>query len=99
MMKTVFAYCRVSGRGQMDGHGFDRQLDNIKRFCDQTGYRIVNAYEEQISGTTDENERPEFAAMVTAILENECDTIIVESLDRLAREYRIQEQLLIYLAG
>ena len=37
--------------------------------------------------------------MVRAIMTNGVNTIIVESLDRLAREYRIQEQLLIYLAS
>ena len=37
--------------------------------------------------------------MVSAIIRNGVDTIVVESLDRLAREYRIQEQLLIYLAS
>jgi len=67
----------------MDGNGLDRQLEAIKQFCDQNGYKIQEVYEEQISGTTDENERPELAAsMVTAILENGCDTIIVESLSK-----------------
>jgi len=37
--------------------------------------------------------------MITIILRDGVDTVIVESLDRLAREYRIQEQLLIYLAS
>ena len=37
--------------------------------------------------------------MVSEIMKDGVDTIVVESLDRLAREYRIQEQLLIYLAS
>ena len=37
--------------------------------------------------------------MVTEILKNGVDTIVVESLDRLAREYRVQEQLMVYLAS
>jgi DNA invertase Pin-like site-specific DNA recombinase len=37
--------------------------------------------------------------MVSEIMKDGVDTILVESLDRLAREYRIQEQLLIYLAS
>ena len=43
--------------------------------------------------------RPKFTSMVSAILENGCNTVVVESLDRLAREYRVQEQMLIYLAS
>jgi len=37
--------------------------------------------------------------MVSEILKNGVKTIIIEGLDRLAREYRIQESLLIYLAS
>jgi site-specific DNA recombinase len=95
----VFAYLRVSGKGQIDGHGFDRQLDSIKAFCQDNGYEIDQIFNEQVSGTKDEADRPEFSAMVTEILRDGVDTIIIESLDRLAREYRIQEQLLIYLAS
>lgn len=100
-MKTVkaFAYLRVSGKGQLDGSGFDRQLETIESFCSKEGYQIQQVFEEQISGTTGEEDRQEFALMVSAILKNGVNTIVVESLDRLAREYRIQEQLLIYLAS
>jgi site-specific DNA recombinase len=99
MIKSVFAYCRVSGRGQIDGNGFDRQTETIKRFCDEGGYSIIKEYKEQVSGTADENDRPEFSSMISAVLSNGADTVVVESLDRLAREYRIQEQMLIYLAS
>lgn len=99
MIKSVFAYCRVSGRKQLDGNGFARQMETIKRFCGEAGYHINKVYKEQVSGTADENGRPKFTSMVSAILENGCKTVVVESLDRLAREYRIQEQMLIYLAS
>jgi DNA invertase Pin-like site-specific DNA recombinase len=95
----AFAYLRVSGRSQIDGFGFDRQLEAVEAFCGRNGYQLEQVFREQVSGTTDETDRQEFAAMVSAILKNGVDTIIVESLDRLAREYRIQEQLLIYLAS
>ncbi len=95
----IYAYLRVSGKGQVNKHGFDRQLDTIQSFCDKKGYQIDQVFKEQVSGTKDETDRPEFTAMVTAILRNGVDTIIVESLDRLARELMIQEQLLIYLAS
>ena len=72
MIKSAFAYCRVSGRKQIDGHGFDRQMEAIKKFCDQAGYRIVNFFKEQVSGTKDEIDRPEFSYMVTESLGNGC---------------------------
>jgi DNA invertase Pin-like site-specific DNA recombinase len=95
----VYAYLRVSGKGQVVGHGFDRQLDAIQSFCNRQGYEIEEVFKEQVSGTVDETDRPEFSSMVTNILRDGVDTIVIESLDRLAREYRIQEQLLIYLAS
>ena len=96
---NVYAYLRVSGKGQIEGTGFDRQLESITAFCSQAGYTVERVFKEQVSGTTDETERSEFKAMVEAILRNGVRTIVVESLDRLAREYRVQEQLLIYLAS
>jgi len=71
----------------------------VKAFCKGSSYVIDGIYKEAVSGTKDEADRPEFKAMVSAIMRNGVDTIIVESLDRLAREYRIHEQMLIYLAA
>ncbi len=98
-IKQVFAYLRVSDRSQVDKGGFDRQLKSIKAYCADQGFKIADVYrEEGISGTKDELERPTFQNMITAILGNGIRTIVVESLDRLARELRIQEQILFYLA-
>ena len=99
MIKKVYAYCRVSGIKQIDGHGFERQEDSIRAFCKQADFQIHKIFKEAVSGTKAEAERPQFSEMVSEILSNGVNTIIVESLDRLAREYRIQEQLLIYLAS
>lgn len=99
-MKKAFAYLRVSGQGQIEGHGFDRQLESIGHFARKHGIELVQVFQEEgISGTKDEEERPAFKEMITEIQKNGVRTVIVESLDRLAREYRIQEQLLIYLAS
>ena len=99
-MRKAYGYLRVSGLGQVNGDGFSRQLDAIHVYADKIGIEIVGVFRELgISGTADENARPAFAEMVGAILRNGIDTIVVESLDRLAREYRIQEHLLVYLAS
>jgi DNA invertase Pin-like site-specific DNA recombinase len=99
-MLKVYAYLRVSGQGQIEGHGFDRQLESIKHYAKKHGFEIVRVFQEQgVSGTKGEEHRPAFKEMISEILRNSVQTIIVESLDRLAREYRIQEQLLIYLVS
>lgn len=96
----AFGYVRVSSQGQVDGDGFRRQEEEILAYCKANKIELVDVYrEEGVSGTTDETERPAFQEMISAILKNGVRTIIVEGLDRLAREYRIQETLLVYLAA
>lgn len=96
----AFAYLRVSSQGQIDGDGFRRQEDEIRRFAESSDIKIVDVYrEEGVSGTTEETDRPAFQEMITAVLKNGVKTIIVEDLTRLARQYAIQESLLIYLAS
>jgi DNA invertase Pin-like site-specific DNA recombinase len=90
---------RVSGQGQIEGQGFERQLEAIQGYAKGHGYEVVGVYQEEgVSGTQGE-ERPAFQEMIAEILRNGVRVVIVESLDRLAREYRIQEHLLIYLVS
>lgn len=96
-MKQVYAYLRVSSRGQVENHGFHRQLTTIKSYCEKNDYQIAEIFEEQVSGTKDEQDRPVFKNMISVILDNGIKTVLVESLDRLARELLIQGQLLAYL--
>lgn len=96
-MKAV-AYLRVSGASQVSGEGWDRQLDAINAYASAHDCEIVNVYrEEAIPGKTEMDQRPAFMSMLADLLSNGCRTIIVERLDRLAREFRIQEELLLYL--
>lgn len=101
MIKTkCYAYLRVSGRGQVKGHGFARQLETIEGYAKGQGYEIDGVFKDKgVSGTNDETHRPQFTEMIEDILSNGVRIVVVESLDRLAREFRIQEQLLIYLAS
>lgn len=96
----AFGYVRVSGKGQVEGDGFTRQEETITSYAKKSGHELVRFfYEEGVSGTKGELDRPAFQEMMEEILRNGVRTIIVERLDRLAREYRVQESLLIYLAS
>ena len=99
MKNQAVAYLRVSSKGQTNGDGFERQEQEINRYASKHGIEIKAVYREDVSGTTSETDRPAFQEMVSDLLKNGCRTVIVERLDRLAREYRIQETLLIYLAS
>lgn len=99
-MVRAYGYVRVSGKGQIDGDGFTRQESEIMGFAEKAKIDIVEIFREAgISGTKGETERPAFQEMLSAILKNGVRTVVVEGLDRMAREYRVQETLLIYLAS
>ncbi|MBW1723294.1 MAG: recombinase family protein [Deltaproteobacteria bacterium] len=99
-MRKVYAYLRVSGLGQVKGDGLKRQLEVIRAYAKRAGYEVVEVFrEEGVSGAVDETQRPAFEAMVSAILQDGVDTVIVEGMDRLARKSTIQELLISYLAS
>lgn len=98
MKQLAFAYVRVSSRGQLDKDGPVRQEQAIRNFA-KGRFNIEKVFTDDITGTADESNRPAFQEMMSEILRNGVRTVIVEGLDRLAREYRIQETLLIYLVS
>jgi site-specific DNA recombinase len=101
-MIPFVAYCRVSGMSQVEGDGFARQEANIGMWLihQPQQHSLECVYrEEGVSGKTDAEERPAFQRMVADLLSNGCRTIVIESMDRLARSYAMQEQLIGYLAS
>jgi DNA invertase Pin-like site-specific DNA recombinase len=89
----AFGYIRVSGRGQLDGDGFPRQRAAIERYAEANGIRIVSWFEERaVCGATEWENRPAWSKMVQEL--NGVRTILIERLDRLARELFIQEYIL-----
>jgi len=91
----VFAYLRVSGRGQIDGDGFDRQLFACQKYAADNTYEIVEVFrEEGVSGTKELDDRPALAALLVALEENGIKTVLIEKLDRLARDLMVQETII-----
>lgn len=85
-------YARVSGLGQTEGHGFERQELGIAGFAKERGLVLLRTYREAHTGT--EAERPIFAGLLADLLANGCRTVIVEDLSRLARDVVVQTLLL-----
>ena len=91
-MNKAFSYLRVSGKGQVDGDGFDRQRIAIDTYSPAHGYQVVREFcEKGVSGTRETMDRPAWAEMMEALRSNGVRTIIVEKLDRLARDLMVQE--------
>jgi site-specific DNA recombinase len=93
----AFGYVRVSGVGQVKGHGPKRQREDIGEYARQHGIEIAGWYEDSHTGT--EADRPQFVAMLGAMMGNGVKVVLVESLDRFARDLLIQSTLLAKLAA
>src|SRR5579863_8723769 len=93
-MTKAHAYLRVSGRGQIDGDGFPRQLKAIREYAAGHDLKIVNVYrEEGVSGTKESADRPAWSELMTALHSNGVRVVIIERLDRLARDLMVQETI------
>jgi site-specific DNA recombinase len=99
-MTEAVGYMRCSGASQVDGDTWDRQLEAIKSCCVSKEINLIHEYrDEAVPGKLGEESRPGFQQMVSDLLSNGCRTIVIEGLDRLARQYDIQQQLATYLAS
>lgn len=91
-MTKAVAYCRVSGKGQEDGDGFDRQEKAIQAFAKAHGITIEGFFRDVQTGKDEWQNRPGWSAMMDAL--NGPRTILVEKLDRVARSVLVQELIL-----
>lgn len=100
-MTTIKAvsYVRVSGKGQADGDGPERQRQAIAKFAKAAGYELVAEYSDLgVSGTRELNDRPGLAALLDRIDSNGVKLVIVERADRLARDLMVQEVIVAQFA-
>jgi DNA invertase Pin-like site-specific DNA recombinase len=103
MATKAFGYVRVSSGSQLQGHGPQRQKDDIAAFCKRNDLVLQPQYDGQAffedAYTGTESERPAWIAMMDAMVSSGVETVVVESLDRLARDLAVQMQLLAKLLG
>jgi DNA invertase Pin-like site-specific DNA recombinase len=92
-MTKAYGYLRVSGKDQIDGDGFPRQRTAIEAYARAHDLKIVQWFEEKgVSGTI--ADRPAFQEMMLALLADGVRTVIIEKLDRLARDLMVQETII-----
>jgi len=94
IMKT-FGYIRVSDKSQVNGGGFDRQEKAIRKYASDNKIEIVEIFQEEgVSGTLEK--RPALARLLVSLEQNHhgVTTVIIEKLDRLARDLMIQEGII-----
>lgn len=94
-MRKACAYLRVSSRGQVFGDGLERQRVAVTAYCEANQVELVETYaEEGISGKLDDHDRPAMARMFSELDGTDIKTIVIEKMDRLARDLIIQEGIL-----
>lgn len=89
---NVIGYVRVSTTGQAkDGYSLAYQQDEIRSYCEQQGWHLIHTYiDEGISGAkvdedTLEVDRIGFQTMLTAIVAQDVDAVVVLNTSRLWR--------------
>lgn len=94
MTKTV-TYLRVSGLGQVRGHGITRQREAVAKYAKTHGFEIVDEFKDAgVSGTTELADRAGLAALLDRLQSNGVRTVLVERADRVARDLMVSEVIL-----
>jgi DNA invertase Pin-like site-specific DNA recombinase len=95
-MRRAFGYVRVSSVGQSgeERDGIPRQKAAIRKHAAASGIRIVHWFEDRVSGKKDLENRPALQEMMTALHGNGTKLVLIEKLDRLARDLMIQESII-----
>lgn len=94
MNSRVFVYCRVSTGEQLDGGGFDRQVESCRKFCEVKGWTPLRIFREQESGSVESANRPLLSQAIELAGPDSAlgvDTLVVERADRLARDLIVGE--------
>jgi DNA invertase Pin-like site-specific DNA recombinase len=95
MGRKAYGYIRVSGQGQVDGDGLVRQEKAIMDYAAANGITMHHIFrEEGVSGTLEQ--RPALARLLIDLEENGHDikTVLIERMDRLARDLMVQEAII-----
>ena len=94
-MKRAFGYVRVSSASQAadDRDGIPRQKETIRRWATANGVRIVEWFTDAYSGAKELEDRTQFQRMLLALHGDSVKLVVIEKLDRLARDLMLQESI------
>ena len=93
--RNAVSYVRVSGLGQKDGDGPERQRQAIARAAKRERLTVVKEYADLgISGTTEGADRPGMAQLLAEVVALGATVVLVEKADRIARDVLVSELLL-----
>ena len=82
MIKVVI-YSRVSSEGNRQDN--ERQTNELIEYANKMGYKLVEVYEEKVSGYKKNEDRPIFSRMLEEIEKGAIDKVLVWELSRIGR--------------
>jgi len=82
-------YRCVSTMRQAAGHDLLRQETGFREYCEREGLTRTLRYEDVGSGTLDLVRWPVLGAAIDAIKHAECSVLVVEAIDRMARNFAV----------
>ena len=82
MTKAVI-YSRVSSEGNRQDT--ERQTNELIEYANKMGYKLVEVYEEKVSGYKKNEDRPIFSRMLEEIEKGAIDKVLVWELSRIGR--------------
>src|SRR3974377_1125906 len=90
----ALAYTRVSTEEQVQGNGLEVQERAVRAFCKSQGLRLIDVIsDEGVSGSNGLDTRIGLASSLARLEAAEADCLVVYRLDRLARDFVLQELL------
>jgi DNA invertase Pin-like site-specific DNA recombinase len=92
MLKT-YGYIRVSSRGQVDGDGPERQELAMRKYAEINKLALGRIhFDDGVSGKLELEHRPALLDLIRGCVPG--DTVLIEKLDRLARDIMVQEGII-----
>ncbi|HEM4366719.1 TPA: recombinase family protein [Streptococcus suis] len=79
-------YTRVSTFDQVNGYSLDMQAHLAKQYCRDKGIDIYDVYCDEITGA--KFDRPQLQRMLSDIVSQKIDIVVIHKLDRLSRSLK-----------
>ena len=95
-LQKCVIYLRVSSKQQAesDRDGYPRQREALQAYAAANGLQIVAEFKDHITGATDGEEREGWADLIEFLRSDGVSVVLIEKLDRLARDLMVQETII-----
>lgn len=92
----LIGYCRVSTENQKEEGTIEHQVKDIEKYAEQKGIRLIKVFKDNgVSGSLEWHQRKGMLELFDFLEEHkDIDGVLIYKLDRLARDLRVQENII-----